>query len=222
MFLSKSYKELTKELLIRRIIKFFYRFRNSILTPVIFNKKYFSYFLNFFEPIINKLQKTISQESNKSIEQNDNKNQQIFQNLILFPINNGNMFDDIKDSLSNQGIFNNLVKNISIFKFDNKNEISYNISQIGKMFKFHRIIDTINELGKISDINIENGNIIIYNINSENLINLIKKNQKKVKFIGIDKENRTMNVHVFNGNDLVTKIKNDKNNDSFNNNCFIY
>ena len=223
LFLSKSYKELTKELLIRRIIKFFYRFRNSILTPVIFNKKYFSYFLNFFEPIINKLQKTTSQESNKSlIKQNDGKNQQIFQNLIFFPINNNNTFDDIKDSLSNQGIFNNLVKNISIFKIDNKNEISYNISQIGIMFKFHRIIDTITELGKISDINIENGNIIIYNINSENLINLIKKNQKKVKFIGIDKENRTMNVLVFNGNDLVTKIKTDKNIDSFNNNCFIY
>ena len=31
-----------------------------------------------------------------------------------------------------------------------------------------------------------------------------------------------MNVLVFNGNDLVTKIKTDKNIDSFNNNCFIY
>ena len=90
------------------------------------------------------------------------------------------------------------------------------------MFKLRRIIDTITELGKIANINIENENIIIYNINSDNLNNLIKKNQKKVKFIGIDKENRTMNVLVFNGDDILVNFKNEKNNDSFNDNCSIY
>ena len=222
IFLSKSFNDLNKDILIKRIIKFFHRFKNSELIPIIFNKKYFIYFLNIFDSIINKIKKSNPSGNNTSRKNNNNKeHHQIFENIILYPINKFNVFDDVTNLL-NDNIFNNLTIKISIFKIGNEYEIPYNINQVGKMFKFHRLVDTVNELEKISNLNnhVEE-KIIIHKINPENLKILLKKNQKKVKFIGIDKDNRAMNVHVFNGNDIVTNYKDDNLYDK-NNGCFIF
>ena len=216
IFLSKSFNDLNKEILIKRIIKFFHRFKNSELIPIIFNKKYFIYFLNIFDSIINKIRKPNSSGNNTSRKNNNKEYHQIFKNIILYPINELNVFDDVTNLL-NDNIFINLSIKISIFKIGNENEIPYNINQVGKMFKFHRLENTVNELEKISNLNNKDETKIIINkINPENLKLLLKKNQKKVKFIGIDKDNRAMNVHVFNGNDIIANYKNgnlyDKNN----------
>ena len=221
IILSKLTSELTKEFLIKKIITFFYRFRNSKFIPIIFNKKYFLYFLNCFESIINKIKKNTSNNVAESLKiQNEiNQNKYIFENIIFFPIKNKDIFYNISNDLLENGIFINLTKNISIFKIEK--EISYNINQVCKMFKFHRILDTISELGKISIINIDdkNNNIIIYKITKENLNILIRKNLKKVKFIGINKENKTTSIHLFNSNDILIKFKDENN---INNNCLIY
>jgi hypothetical protein len=221
IFLSKSFNDLSKDILIKRIIKFFHRFKNSELIPIIFNKKYFIYFLKVFDSIINRIRKSNTSENNISRKNNIKEYHQIFKNIILYPINELNVFDDVTNLL-NEKIFNNLTINISIFKIENENEIPYNINQVGKMFKFHRLVDTVNELEKISNLNNnDETKIIIHKLNPENLKILLKKNQKKVKFIGIDKDNRAMNVHVFNGNDIVTNYK-DENLYDKNNGCFIF
>ena len=218
IFLSKSFNDLNKDILIKRIIKFFHRFKDSELIPIIFNKKYFLYFLNIFDSIINKIRKSNSSGNNTS--RKSNEHHQIFKNIILYPINELNVFNDITNLL-NDNIFNNLTIKISIFKIENENEIPYNINQVGKMFKFHRLVDTVNELEKISKLNNhDETKIIIHKIDPENLKILLKKNQKKVKFIGIDKDDRAMNVHVFNGNDIITNYK-DENLYDKNNGCFI-
>ena len=222
IFSSNSSKELTKEIIIKKLIKFFYRFRISKLTPIIFSKKYFLYFLNFFNKII--LKKSNSKNMDESLKkQNENNaNKYIFENIIFFPIYSEDISYDIKNDLTKEGIFINLTKNISIFKI--QKEIPYNINQVGKMFKFHKILDTISELGKISTLNINdfNNNIIIYNIDVDSLNVLLKKNLKKVKFIGINKHNKTMNIHVYNSNDILVKCKNNKNCINNNNDCIIY
>ena len=217
IFLSKSFNDLSKDILIKRIIKFFHRFKNSELIPIIFNKKYFIYFLKVFDSIINKIRKSNTSGNNTSRKEHH----QIFKNIILYPINELNVFDDITNLL-NENIFNNLTIKISIFKIGNEYEIPYNINQVGKMFKFHRLVDTVNELEKISNLNNhDETKIIIHKINPENLKILLKKNQKKVKFIGIDKDDRPKNVQVFNGNDIITNYK-DENLYDKNNGCYIF
>ena len=222
IFLSNSSNELGKEIIIRNLNKFLYRFRNSNLTPIIFSKKYFLYFLYFFDKIINKLNKSNSKNIGESLtKQNENTHYKyIFENVIFFPLDKNDISYDITNDLTEEGIFNNLTRNISVFKIEK--EISYNKNQIGKMFKFHRIVDTISELGKIAtlNININNSNVIIYEIYVNNLNNLVRKNLKKVKFIGINKQNKTMNIHVYNSNDILVKGKTDKN--CINNDCLIY
>ena len=94
IILSKLTSELTKEFLIKKIITFFYRFRNSKFIPIIFNKKYFLYFLNCFESIINKIKKNTSNNVAESLKiQNEiNQNKYIFENIIFFPIKNKDIF----------------------------------------------------------------------------------------------------------------------------------
>ena len=77
------------------------------------------------------------------------------------------------------------------------------------MFKLSRLKDTLKDIQKISNtIYLEvNNNIIIYIININRLKSLIKRNQKKVKFIGIDEKDRTLNVHIFNSEDSIKKFK---------------
>ena len=221
IFLSKPFNDLSKDILIKRIIKFFHRFKNSELVPIIFNKKYFIYFLKVFDSIINRIRKSNTSGNNTSRKNNNKEKHQIFKKIILYPINELNVFDDVTNLL-NENIFNNLTINISIFKIENENEIPYNINQVGKMFKFHRLVDTVNELEKISNLNNhDETKIIIHKINPENLKMLLKKNQKKVKFIGIDKDDRSMNVQIFNGNDIITNYK-DENLYDKNNGCYIF
>ena len=220
IFLSKSYKELTKEIIIKRIIKFFHCFKSSKLTPIIFNEKYLYFFLDFFDKII-KTKILASKDSSDSQLTNKNTNSQasqIFEKVIFYPIDNKNIIN-ISDEIFQEGVFNNLAKNISIFQIENNN--IYNKNQIGKLFKFKSIINTIIKLGEISTFNFneKNNNIIIYNVNSDKLNILLRKNLKKVKFIGINKENKAKDVRIFDRNEVVVKAKNDK---ILDDNCLIY
>ena len=54
IFIHKQNKELTKEILIKRINQFFYSFKNTKFIPIIFNKKYYQYFLDLFNALINR------------------------------------------------------------------------------------------------------------------------------------------------------------------------
>ena len=121
----------------------------------------------------------------------------------------------------NKDILTNLTKKISFFQIDENEIINYKINQIGKMFKLSRIKDTLKDIQKISNIIYfeDNNNIIIYIININRLKLIIKKNQKKVKFIGIDEEDRTLNVHIFNSEDSIKKFKLENNN---NENCISF
>ena len=217
IFLSKSYKEITKEIIIKRIIRFFYRFRSSKLIPIIFNEKYLYLFIDFFDKII-KTKNLVSKDSSDSQLTNNNSQTSIFEKIIFYPIDNKNI-NNIPDEILEEGIFNNLTKNIFIFKIENENQSNKN--QIGKMFKFKRIFYTITELGQISTLNFyqQNNSIIIYKINSDKFSNLLRKNLKKVKFIGINKENKANDVRIFDSNEVVIKQKHDKN---INENCSIY
>ena len=109
----------------------------------------------------------------------------------------------------NKNILNNITEIISIYQINENEIINYKINQIGKMFKLSRLKDTLKDIQKISNTIYleENNNIIIYIININRLKSLIKRNQKKVKFIGIDEENRTLNVHIFNSEDSIKKFK---------------
>ena len=213
IFLNKSHQELKKELLIKRIIKFFYRFKNSEFIPIIFGKKYFKYFLDFFKELTSKSPAKNSTDisaSSLSSKKSINANKKIFSNIIYYPINNNDLFNsDELNFFLNKDILNNLTKTISIYQLENINDINYNINQIGKMFKINRIKDTLIDLEKISKANYFEGNknIIVYKISFNYIKKLIKKNQKKVKFVGIDEEDRTLNVHIFNSEDSLMKYK---------------
>ena len=203
IFLNKSSKELTKELLIKRIIQFFNRFRSSKFIPIIFNNKYFQYFLELF----------------------NNLNKVLFENIIFYPINNINLFssDEINNNILNSIILKTISKKIFIYQIDNNDPINYTINKIGKMFKLSRIGSSLSELEKSSNITPFQGSKIIFicYINSKNLKLLIKKNQKKVKFIGVDDEDRSLNVHVFNYKDTLKKYKLENENDN-KENCTIF
>ena len=226
IFLNKQYQELTKELLLKRINQFFYRFKNVKFIPIIFSKKYLKYFLDLFNLLINR---NIIKSSSEIIDASDtskknliNINKYIFENIILFPIELSNILNqDEYNIIFNQDIFNKLTKSISIYNIENLLPINYDINQIGKMFKLNRINNTLTELEKSSNNVIfeENSNINIYKINCENLKLIIKKNQKKFKFIGLDEENRTFNVHIFDSEDTLKKYKLENNNNE--ENCIV-
>ena len=213
IFLNKQNQELTKELLIKRIIKFFYKFKDSNFIPIIFNKKYLQYFFELFEALTTKFKKNNSneiKESSNSSKNNINNNKQIFSDIIFYPLNNKEKLDSNEiNNFLNKDILTNLTKKISFFQIDENEIINYKLNQIGKMFKLSRIKDTLKDIQKISNIIYfeDNNNIIIYIININRLKLIIKKNQKKVKFIGIDEKDRTLNVHIFNSEDSIKKFK---------------
>ena len=229
IFLSKLSQELTKELLIKRIIQFFYRFKSAEFIPIIFNKKYFNRFLDFFEALISKFQKKNSKDNNESPLSSKKSlismNKQFFSKVIFYPLNIIEQFDSNEISnFLNKDIFYNLTKKIFLYQIDKKESINYNLNQIGKMFKLKRIKGTLSEIEKIisNAVAFEGSNdIIIYRININNLKMLIKRNLKKVKFKGINEENKTFNVHIFNSEDNLKKFRLENiNND--NENCFIF
>ena len=110
----------------------------------------------------------------------------------------------------------------AIYYIENSDINNYDINQIGKMFKLNRINNTLSDIEKKSNKNKLEGknNIVIYNINSKNFNFLIKKNQKKVKFIGIDEEDRTFNIHIFDSEDSLKKYNLENNNKD--ENCIIF
>ena len=229
IFLNKLSQELTKELLIKRIIQFFYRFKDAEFIPIIFNKKYFNRFLDFFEVLISKFQKKNSKENNESPLSSKksliNINKHIFSNIIFYPLNIMDKSDSNEiNNFLNKDIFYNLTKKISLYQIGSKEGINYNLNQIGKMFKLKRIKGTLSEIEKIVSNAVAfegNNDIIIYRININNLKMLIKRNLKKVKFKGINEENKTFNVHIFNSEDNLKKFRLENiNND--NENCLIF
>ena len=230
IFLNKLSQELTKELLIKRIIQFFYRFKDAEFIPIIFNKKYFNHFLDFFEALISKFQKKNSKDNNESPLSSKksliNINKHIFSNIIFYPLNIMDKFDSNEiNNFLNKDIFYNLTKKISLYQICSKEAIiNYNLNQIGKMFKLKRVKGTLTEIEKIVSNAVAfegNNDIIIYRININNLKTLIKRNLKKVKFKGINEENKTFNVHIFNSEDNLKKFRLENiNND--NENCFIF
>ena len=229
IFLNKLSQELTKELLIKRIIQFFYRFKDAEFIPIIFNKKYFNRFLDFFEILISKFQKKNSKDNNESPLSSKksliNINKHIFSNIIFYPLNIMDKFDSNEiNNFLNKDIFYNLTKKISLYQIGSKEGINYNLNQIGKMFKLKRVKGTLTEIEKIVSNAVAfegNNDIIIYRININNLKMLIKRNLKKVKFKGINEENKTFNVHIFNSEDNLKKFRLENiNND--NENCLIF
>ena len=165
LFLSKKEQEIqiTKQIISRKIFKFFNKFKSSDFTPVIFNQEYFFNFLDFFEKIINK---------------KENSAQHFFQNIILFFFNEENDINEgIKNIIKEKGILNNFVKTIHIIKINSGN--NYNKNIFGRMVKFNRIKNTLKEIYQNSEKKEDNeGNIIVYNINEKMLNDLVKKNNK--------------------------------------------
>ena len=188
IFLSKKNEKETSDGISKKIIKFLIRFKSSKFVPFIFDIKYYNKFLIFFNKIINK-KESVQTSSNKETIKN-----QLFENIVLFPLKeqNNEIINNkvIKELLENKNIFINLFSKIHIFKFiSNK----YSKNQIGKLFKFNRIINSMNEIGKKSKIIKENNDsILIYEIDEELLNNIIKINKKKIKLI--DNENNNKNL----------------------------
>ena len=185
IFLSKKNQNETKEALTRKIIRFLNRFKSSKFIPIIFNEKYFYKFLLFFAKIINK------KESKEEIKS------QFFENVVFFPLeadNIDNTIEQIKKKLNEEkNILINLIKNIHIFKL---NTSKYTKNEIGKLFKYNRIINTMKDFGtKCKNVIKDNENVLIYEISDELLDEVYKKNKKKVKLVEDDKNNN-------NGEDL--------------------
>ena len=175
LFLSKKNEQDTKKTILKKIIKFFQRNKSSKFVPLIFSEKHFEKFINFFNPIIHK--KESSQSHREDIQNH------LFPDVILFPLENQNKEDFINKTnqiLEEKNIFKNLFKTIHIFII---NSTKYSKSQIGKLFKYNRVINTMKEFGKKAKIssNEKNKNIIIYEVDEELLDNIIKINKKRMK-----------------------------------------
>ena len=168
------------ETIIRKIIKFFVKFKSSEFIPIIFSEKYFEKFILFFNKIINK------KESNLSTHRENEKNQ-LFENVVLFPLDNSNIniTDKIQKIFSeDKNILKNLISNFYLFKV---NINKYSKNQMGKLFKFNRIINTMDEFGSKSKIIKNNDHFYIYEISNELLDDIIKINKKKIQLF--EKEN---------------------------------
>ena len=166
IFLSKKEEtKIDKQIISKKILKFFNKFKSSEFIPIIFEQKYFYYFLEFFEKIINK-------------KENSSQTQPLFQNLILFFYTEEINFNEIiKKIKEEKGITLNLVKKIYIFRILNGNKYSKNI--IGRLFKFNRIIYTLKDFYDNNKNKEENDeNVIIYNITEELLDTVVKKNNR--------------------------------------------
>ena len=164
IFLSKKGEsQITKQIISKKVMKFFNKFTTPNFIPIIFEQNYFFKFLEFFEKIINK---------------KENPSQQFFQNIILFFYNEQVDLQEIMDKINKEkGIFNNLVKKIHIFRMLNGNKYNKNI--IGRMFKFGRILYTYKDFLNNCEKKEENeGKFVIYNIKEELLDDVVKKNNR--------------------------------------------
>ena len=165
IFLSKKDKEtqINKQIISKKINKFFNKFKSSEFIPIIFDSNYLFILLDFFEKISNKKENT----------------QNFFKNLILILFNKEEEFKEIMNKIINEKrLFNNFVEKIHIFNYDS-NENKYNKNIIGRIFKFNRIKNTMNILFENSEKKEENnGNIIIYKIDEKVINEIIKKNNK--------------------------------------------
>jgi hypothetical protein len=165
IFLSKKDKEtqINKQIISKKINKFFNKFKSSEFIPIIFDSNYLFILLDFFEKISNKKENT----------------QNFFKNLILILFNKEEEFKEIMNKITNEKrLFNNFVEKIHIFNYDS-NENKYNKNIIGRIFKFNRIKNTMNILYENSEKKEENnGNIIIYKIDEKVINEIIKKNNK--------------------------------------------
>ena len=160
---KKDETQINKNIISKKVMKFFNKFKSSDFIPVIFEQNYFFNFLQFFEKIINK---------------KENPSQHFFQNLILFfYVEEINLEEIINKITKEKGITDNLVKKIHIFKMINGNKYNKNI--IGRMFKFGRILYSMKDFLDNSEKKEENeGKIIIYNIKEEFLEDVVKKNNR--------------------------------------------
>ncbi len=173
IFLTKKNEKETQKTIIKKILKFFIRYKSSKYIPLIFTENYFDAFLNCFNLIINRKESSSHRENTKN---------QLFENIILFPLENKNkdqLINKINKTLEEKNILKNLFKTIHLFII-NTNKYSKNI--IGKLFKCNRVVKTMKEFGTQSKISNNNNDFfIIYEINEELLDNVIKINKKKIK-----------------------------------------
>ena len=165
IFLSKKEQniQINKQIISKKILKFFNKFKSSLFIPIIFDHNYFFTFLEFFEKIINK---------------KENSSQHFFQNLVLFFFSEEIDYNEIREKITKDNrILNNFVKKIHIFKISSGNKFNKNV--YGRLFKFNRINNNLKYFYENSEKKEENeGNIIIYDINEKILNDIIKKNNK--------------------------------------------
>ena len=114
-----------------------------------------------------------------------------------------------------------MFQKISLFQIENN--VKYSENQIGKIFRFKNIINTVLYLGKISTIILENnGKVIIYNIHEKELEVFINKKVKKVKFVELDKFNRAKEVHFYDNTLEVNKFLKLYSNTNCNDKCILF
>ena len=186
IFLSKKQSE-TKDTISRKIQKFFLKCKLSRFIPIIFNEKYFYKFIQFFNKIIYR------KYSNPSISKKEETKTQLFEDVIFFNLdcsNDDKLIEGIKNKINEEkNILVNLLKKIHIFKINLKENNKYSRNQIGKLFKYNRIVNTIKEFSTTTEnINKDEEHIFIYMISQEVLDEIIKKNKKKMI---LSKENKS-------------------------------
>ena len=187
IFLSKKEKEtqISKQIISKKILKFFNKFKFALFIPIIFDQNYFFNFFNFFERILNK-----------------KESQHFFQNLIIFFFEEEINYNEIIDKINKDNrILDNFVKKIHIFKINNKgNKFTKNI--FGRLFKFNRINNNMKYLYDNSEKKEENeGKIIIYNINEKVLNDIIKKNNRNN--LGSKSEENKEKVDIINNDECI-------------------
>ena len=179
IFLSKKNENETKDTISRKIQKFFVKCKLSKFTPIIFNEKYFYKFIQFFNRIIYR------KYSNPSISNKEEIKTQLFENVVFINLdcsNGDKIVEGIKNKINEEkNILVNLLKKIHIFNIKINENNKYSKNQIGKLFKYKRIFNTMKEFNtKAASINKDNENILIYEISLEVLDEIIKKNKKKL------------------------------------------
>ena len=109
--------------------------------------------MDIFNPIINK----------KEVNQlNSDQKSQLFENIILFHLENPNKEDliiKIEKILEDKNILKNLFKKIHLFIINSE---KYNKNKIGRLFKNNRIIKTIKEFGTKANINNKNNDFFFF------------------------------------------------------------
>ena len=177
IFLSKKEEtQINKQIISRKILKFFSKFKSSDFIPIIFDQNYFFYFLEFFE---------------KKISKKDNSSQHFFKNLILFFFTEEIDNEEIINKINNEKcILDNFVNKIHIFKITNGNKYNKNI--IGRMFKFNRIINNMKDFWDNCKKKENGEKIIIYDISEDLMDSAVKKNNKN--YLGNKLDNQLANI----------------------------